>query len=78
METKKLKGQDYVKSLNDSELKTTGSELIEFYKTSILVNGRVKELSDILGEDIQVEFTLKVAEDMVLREILNRFCFSVE
>ena len=77
MEIRKLKGEDYVKSLNDSELKTAGEELTEFYKSSILPNGRIKELGRILAEEVEVEFSLKVAEDMVLREILNRFCSSV-
>jgi len=77
MEIRKLKGEDYVKSLSDSELKTAGEELGEFYKSSILSNGKVKELASVIAEEIDVEFSLKVAEDMVLREILNRFCSSV-
>jgi hypothetical protein len=77
MEIKKLSGQDYVQSLNDLELKIAGEELTEFYKNSILPNGKVKELAGILAEEIDVSFSLKVAEDMVLREILNRFCSSV-
>lgn len=78
MEIRKLKGEDYVKSLSDFELKTAGEELTELYKTSILPNGRIKELAGILAEEIDVEFSLKVAEDMILREILRRFCSSVE
>lgn len=78
MEIRKLSGQDYVQSLSDLELKIAGEELGEFYKNSILPNGRVKELARILAEEIDVEFSLKVAEDMILREILRRFCSSVE
>lgn len=78
MEIRKLRGQDYVQSLSDLELKIAGEELGEFYKNSILPNGRVKELARILAEEIDVEFSLKVAEDMILREILRRFCSSVE
>lgn len=77
MEIRKLSGQDYVQSLSDLELKIAGEELGEFYKNSILPNGRVKELARILAEEIDVEFSLKVAEDMILREILRRFCSSV-
>lgn len=71
---KKLKGEEFVKNLSDFELKRAGLELLEFYQTSLLHEGNVRELAKILYEEIEPSLCLRVAEDMVTREIVRRFC----
>jgi hypothetical protein len=71
---KNLKGKKFIENLSDFELKQAGTELLDFYETSVLKSGNVRELQKILSEEIDPSFCLTVAEDMITREIVRRFC----
>lgn len=67
-------GVKFVTSLSDRELKKCAKDLLELFSSGILPDGKVKEFRDSITDDLGSSLnSLKIAEDLILRECSIRF-----
>jgi hypothetical protein len=67
-------GVKFINSLSDQELKQCAKDLLELFSSGVLPDGKVKELRDSITKDLDSSsHSLKIAEDLILRECSIRF-----
>lgn len=72
---------EFIKNMTTSDLREACKELQEFHSTAILKEGKVREISKIISDeigDVAVTSSLSLAESYITLEAMRRFVAITE